>query len=333
MIRASINGFGRIGRLVLRAHLERPSDRFDIVAINDLMPIQQAAHLLQYDSVHGFLPNVTHNNEYIIVGRKKIRFLQERNPLNLPWSSLGVDFVAECTGIFNTKEKASVHIHQGASRVLISAPCSDADIMVVYGINHDSITQDHTILSNASCTTNALAPIIQVLQKNMPIKNGFLTTTHAFTADQKLVDAPHKDLRRARAASESIIPTSTGAARSIGVIFPELMGRLDGISVRVPTTNVSFIDLSLNLEKRTTAEDVITLLRQYAQKDLAGIMRISDQPLVSRDFLHAPESVVIDSLMTQVIDHTLLKIFAWYDNEWGFSNRMCDVLSYMQRIL
>ncbi len=330
MVRVSINGFGRIGRLVLRAHLERPSDRFEVIAINDLMPIDQAAHLLKYDSVHGSLRDVRHTETHLIVGNKKIQYLQERDPKNLNWTSLGVSIVAECTGIFNSKEKASVHIDQGADYVLISAPAPDADQMIVYGINHTSIDKSHQVFSNASCTTNAIAPIISVLHNALGIESAFMTTIHAFTADQKLVDAPHKDLRRARAASESIIPTSTGAARSIGVIFPDLKGRIDGVSVRIPTADVSFIDLSLNVRTECSAESVNTLLEQASLSDMKSIIRVCQEPLVSKDFVHAPESVVVDGLMTQTVTPHLLKVFAWYDNEWGFSNRMCDVLSYLQ---
>ena len=331
MSNIAINGFGRIGRLLLRAHLAR-QDHFNVVAINDLMPIETAIHLLSYDSTHGPYPNVTTDGHHIIIGSQKIRYINEPSPEHLPWKDLKVDIVAECSGQFNTKAKASAHITQGAKRVLISAPCGDADKMVVFGINHKDVTPNDIILSNASCTTNALAPIIDVLHTTLTIQKGFLTTIHAYTADQRLVDAPHKDLRRARAATESMIPTSTGAARAIGKVFPDLQGLLDGVSVRVPTSDVSFIDLSVCTEKPTSAQEVNQALKDASENHLKNLMRFCTQPLVSKDFLQSPESVIVDSLMTQVIEHSLIKVFGWYDNEWGFSHRMCDMLSYLQSL-
>ena len=329
MLNVAINGFGRIGRLLFRAHLSHAS-AFRISAINDLMPIETAAHLLRYDSVHGVLEDVSVDGNHIIVNHTKIPFFNEPDPSKLPWNSLSINVVAECSGRVKKKEDALIHIAQGAERVLISAPCSDADKMVVFGVNHTQITEQDSVLSNASCTTNGLAPIVDVLHKAFGIKKGFLSTVHSYTADQRLVDAAHKDLRRARAASESIIPTSTGAARAIGKIFPDLQGRIDGVSVRVPTADVSFIDLTVNTQKVVALEDVNAALEHASAHTFSSIMRFCKEPLVSKDFTHTCESVIIDSLMTQVIDGDLVKVFGWYDNEWGFSHRMCDMLNYFR---
>lgn len=331
LLNVAINGFGRIGRLLLRAHITR-QDNFKVVAINDLMPIETAAHLLRYDSTHGVFQEISCSADHLIIGPYKIRYINEPSPEKLPWKDYQVHVVAECSGRFNTKALALKHINQGAQRVLISAPCQDADKMVVFGINHQSITPQDTVLSNASCTTNGLAPIVDVLHSTLSIQKGFLTTVHAYTADQRLVDAAHKDLRRSRAAAESMIPTSTGAARAIGKIFPELQGLLDGVSVRVPTPNVSFIDFTAITKTSTSAEDVNKALQEASTNRFAPIMRFCTEPLVSKDFLHASESVIVDSLMTQVLGNTLVKVFGWYDNEWGFSHRMCDMLSYLQSL-
>jgi len=331
MLRVAINGFGRIGRLLLRAHLTRPHDRFNIIAINDIMPIETAAHLLQYDSVHGVRDDISYDAHHIIIGRKKIAYISVASPDELPWEKLGVQVVAECSGRFNKKELAYQHVTKGAQRVLLSAPCSDADKMVVFGINHTSISSSDIVISNASCTTNALAPIIAALHQEMGIQSAYLSTVHAYTADQRLIDAHHKDLRRARAAAESIIPTSTGSARAIGVIFPELKGRIDGIAVRVPTADVSFVDLSINIEQTTSVQDINDVLLAFSKKN-PTIMGVCPKPLVSKDFINTAESVVIDSLLTQVVHDHLVKIFGWYDNEWGFSHRMCDMLSYLQSL-
>jgi glyceraldehyde 3-phosphate dehydrogenase len=320
-VRVAINGFGRIGRLVLRAALESNRRDIEFVAINDLAPIEQNAYLLQYDSVHDKLPmDVKIDGDYIIVGNQKIKCISERNPENLPWKKLKIDVVMECTGLFTAADKARVHIDAGAKRVLVSAPSAGADKTIVFGVNEKTLKKSDLIISNASCTTNCLAPVAKVLSEKFGIKNGWMTTVHAYTGDQQLLDKTHKDLRRARAAAMSMIPTTTGAARAIGLVLPKLAGKLDGIAIRVPTPDVSVIELVVNTDKPTTVEKVNTAMKK-AESNIFGYC---DKPLVSIDFTHDAHSSVFDATQTHVIDGNLVHVTAWYDNEWGFSNRMCD---------
>ena len=320
-IRVAINGFGRIGRLVLRSALE--SDRKDIefVAVNDLAPLEENAYLLQNDSVHGRLNmDVKTSGDYILVGNQKIKCLSERDPANLPWKQLKLDIVMECTGLFTAADKARVHLDCGAKRVLVSAPSAGADKTIVFGVNDNKITKKDLIVSNASCTTNCLAPVLNVLDKKFGIKSGWMTTVHAYTGDQQLLDKNHKDFRRARAANLSMIPTSTGAAKAIGLVLPKLDGKMDGIAIRVPTPDVSVVELVLNLNKKTTPESVNKVMLA-AKSDILGY---NDKPLVSVDFTHDTHSSIFDATLTKVVDGNILHVTAWYDNEWGFSNRMCD---------
>lgn len=320
-IRVAINGFGRIGRLVLRAAIESGRKDIEFVAINDLAPLAENAHLLQYDSVHGKLnTDVKTDGEYILVGGYKIKSLCEKDPSKLPWKQLKIDVVMECTGLFTSADKARVHLDSGAKRVLVSAPSAGADKTIVFGVNENKITKKDLIISNASCTTNCLAPILNVLDKKFGIKNGWMTTVHAYTGDQQLLDKNHKDFRRARAANLSMIPTTTGAAKAIGLVLPKLEGKLDGVAIRVPTPDVSTIELVLNITKKATVESVNRAI-VAAQSDILGY---NDKPLVSIDFTHDSHSAIFDASFTRVIDNNVLHITAWYDNEWGFSNRMCD---------
>ena len=324
-VRVGINGFGRIGRLVLRAAAEAGRDDIEFVAINDLGDAEANAHLLKYDSVHGTFPGeVTATADGIDVGKGPIKVLAERDPSKLPWGDLGVDVALECTGIFASKEKASAHLKAGAKRVLVSAPASGADLTVVYGVNHDKLEAAHTVVSNASCTTNCLAPVADVLHKAIGIERGFMTTIHAYTGDQRIVDTLHSDLRRARAAALSMIPTSTGAARAVGLVMPELAGKLDGTAIRVPTANVSLVDLTFTAARATTAEEINAAMAEAAAGRLAGVLAVNGAPLVSTDFNHNPASSTFDATQTQVIDGTFVRVLSWYDNEWGFSNRMSD---------
>jgi len=325
-VRVAINGFGRIGRLVLRAAIESGRDDIEFVGINDLGSVEDNAHLLRYDTVHGRFPNeVTTGDDWMDVGHGKMKVTAERDPSKLPWAELGVDVALECTGIFASKEKASAHLTAGAKRVLVSAPCSEADLTVVYGVNHDKLDASHTVISNASCTTNCLAPVAHVLNETIGIERGFMSTIHAFTGDQRTVDTLHSDPRRARAASQSMIPTSTGAARAVGLVLPELKGKLDGTAIRVPTPNVSLIDLKFDAKKATTKEEVNEAMAKAADSnELKGILEINEAPLVSVDFNHNQASSTFDATQTQVIDGTLVRVLSWYDNEWGFSNRMSD---------
>ena len=334
-VRVAINGFGRIGRLVMRAALEAKRRDIEFVAINDLGSAEANAHLLKHDSVHGTFPGkVSATKSAIKVGGKTIRVLAERDPARLPWGKLGVDIVLECTGFFASKAAASKHLEAGAKKVLISAPASDADITVVYGINHDKLRKRHTVVSNASCTTNCLVPVAYVLDKTVGIKHGFMTTVHSFTGDQRTVDTLHSDLRRARAASVSMIPTSTGAARAVGLVLPQLKGKLDGTAIRVPTANVSLIDLTIEAKKKTTVEAVNkAMIRAAKSNRLKGILEVNDVPLVSSDFNHSPASSTFDLLETQVLDSTFVRVLSWYDNEWGFSNRMSDTAEAMGKLL
>lgn len=324
-VRVAINGFGRIGRLVLRAAFESGRKDIEFVGVNDLGPVKSTAHLLKYDSVHGQLDaDIKTGDDWMDLGRGKIKVTAERDPTKLPWKELGVDVALECTGIFTTREQAARHIEAGAKRVLVSAPATGADITVVYGVNHESLSPKHTVISNASCTTNCLAPVAYVLHQAIGIERGFMTTVHAFTGDQSTVDTLHSDLRRARAASVSMIPTSTGAAKAVGLVLPELNGKLDGTAIRVPTPNVSMIDLKFNASRKTDAAEVNGAIRQAAAGRLKGILVTNEEPLVSIDFNHNPASSIFDLTQTQVIDGSLVRILSWYDNEWGFSNRMSD---------
>ena len=324
-VRVAINGFGRIGRLVLRAAHEAGRKDIEFVAINDLGPVAANAHLLKYDTVHGPLgSDIEIGDDWMDLGNGRIKVLAERDPTKLPWKELGVEVALECTGIFTTREQAAMHLEAGAKRVLVSAPASGADLTVVYGVNHEELKPEHTVISNASCTTNCLAPVAYVLHQAIGIDRGFMTTVHSFTGDQRTVDTLHSDLRRARAASESMIPTSTGAARAVGLVLPELNGKLDGTAIRVPTPNVSMIDLKFDASRATDAEEVNGAIRQAAAGPLAGVLAVNEEPLVSIDFNHNPASSVFDLTQTQVIDDRLVRVLSWYDNEWGFSNRMSD---------
>ncbi|MEB3702424.1 Glyceraldehyde-3-phosphate dehydrogenase [Candidatus Bealeia paramacronuclearis] len=321
----AINGFGRIGRLVMRAIAERKNHDLHVVAINDLGSAQDNAHLFKYDSVHGrFQGTVEASSDSMTIDGKDIKVFAKANPEDLPWKELGVDIVLECSGFFTSKESASKHIKAGAKKVLISAPADNVDLTVVYGVNHDKIKADHTIISNASCTTNCLAPVASELHKALGIAHGFMTTIHAYTGDQRIVDTLHKDLRRARTAAVSLIPSSTGAARAVGLVLPELKGKLDGTAIRVPTPNVSMVDLKFVSKKATTAEEINTIMTRAAEGPLKGILAINSAPCVSIDFNHDPASSTFDVTQTQVVDGTFCRILSWYDNEWGFSNRMID---------
>jgi glyceraldehyde 3-phosphate dehydrogenase len=325
-VRVAINGFGRIGRLVLRAIVESKRRDIIVVGVNDLGPVDTNAHLLRYDSVHGRFPGpVTVDGEHMIVDGHKIRVTAIKNPAELPHKELGVDIALECTGIFCSKEKAGAHLHAGAKRVLISAPADGVDLTVVYGVNHQKLTHDHIVISNASCTTNCLAPVAKVMHEAVGIAQGFMTTIHSYTNDQPVLDQLHKDLYRARAAALSMIPTSTGAAKAVGLVLPELKGRLDGVAVRVPTPNVSLVDFKFTAKRATSVDEINDAAKSAARGALKGILDIVEAPLVSSDFNHngASSSFAIDQ--TKVIDGTFVRVMSWYDNEWGFSNRMADV--------
>jgi glyceraldehyde 3-phosphate dehydrogenase len=324
-VRVAINGFGRIGRNVLRAIHESGRKDIQVVAVNDLGPVETNAHLLRYDSVHGRFPHeVTVNGDQISVGAEKFKVCAVRDPAQLPWKELGVDIALECTGIFTSKEKASAHLAAGAKRVLVSAPGDGVDLTVVYGVNHDKISKDHIVVSNASCTTNCLAPVAMVLNNAFGIEKGFMTTIHAYTGDQPTLDTMHKDLYRARAAAMSMIPTSTGAAKAVGLVLPELKGKLDGVSIRVPTPNVSVIDFKFVSKKPVTVDEVNAALVAAADGPLKGILAYTKEPLVSIDLNHNPASSTFALDQTKVIEGNLVRVMSWYDNEWGFSNRMSD---------
>jgi glyceraldehyde 3-phosphate dehydrogenase len=333
-VRVAINGFGRIGRLVLRAAMESKRDDIEFVGINDLGSVQANAHLIKYDSVHGVFPGeVTHGDDWLDMGRGKIKVTAERDPTKLPWKELGVDIAFECTGIFTKREQAAMHLEAGAKRVLVSAPATGADLTVVYGVNHDQLDASHTIVSNASCTTNCLAPVAHVLHQAVGIERGYMTTIHAFTGDQSTVDTLHSDLRRARAASMSLIPTSTGAAKAVGLVLPELAGKLDGTAIRVPTANVSLIDLKFDSSRATDVAEINGAIKQASAGSLKGVLDTNEEPLVSIDFNHNPASSTFDLTQTQVIDGTLVRVMSWYDNEWGFSNRMSDTAVAMGKLI
>ena len=333
-VRVAINGFGRIGRLVMRAIYESGRKDIEVVAINDLGDVKTNAHLLRYDSVHGRFPHqVRIVDGGFDVGGGTVRVLSERDPSKLPWGELGIDIAMECTGIFTSKERASAHLQAGAKKVLISAPATDADLTVVFGVNDDKLTPEHKIVSNASCTTNCLAPVAKVLHEVIGIERGYMTTVHSYTGDQNVVDTLHKDLHRARAAALSMIPTSTGAAKAVGLVLPELKGKLDGTAIRVPTPNVSMIDLVFTASRDTSAEEVNEAMRRAAQSnELKGVLAVNDEPLVSVDFNHDPHSSTFDLGQTQVIEKRMVRVLSWYDNEWGFSNRMADTAVAMANL-
>ncbi|WP_033073237.1 type I glyceraldehyde-3-phosphate dehydrogenase [Sphingopyxis sp. MWB1] len=333
-VKVAINGFGRIGRLVARAILERPDCGLELVSINDLADAKANALLFKRDSVHGPFPgDVSAEGDKMIVNGKEIRVTKERDPANLPHGELGIDIALECTGFFTDAESAGKHLGAGAKRVLISAPAKGVDLTVVYGVNHDKLTADHKIVSNASCTTNCLAPVAKVLNDALGIERGLMTTVHAYTNDQKILDQIHGDMRRARAAGMSMIPTTTGAARAVGEVLPELKGKLDGSAIRVPTPNVSLVDLTFTPKRDTTKEEVNKLLKDASEGALKGVLAFSDEPLVSIDYNHCPASSTIDSLETAVLEGKLVRVVSWYDNEWGFSNRMVDTAGVIAKLL
>mgnify|MGYP000415693521 CR=1 FL=1 len=329
MVKVAINGFGRIGRNVLRAIIESGRTDIEVVAINDLGPVETNAHLLQYDSVHGRFPaKVTVSGDTIDVGRGPIKVTAERDPAALPWGD--VDVALECTGIFTARDKAALHLKNGSKKVLISAPGANSDKTIVYGVNHQTLTADDTVVSNASCTTNCLSPFAKVLNDLVGIENGYMTTIHAYTGDQPTLDTMHSDLYRARAAALSMIPTSTGAAKAVGLVLPELAGKLHGSAIRVPTPNVSVVDLKFNASRATSVEEINQAIKAASEEGpLKGVLGYSDLSLVSTDFNHDPHSSIFASQQTTVIDGTLVRVLSWYDNEWGFSNRMADTAVFL----
>jgi len=331
-LKVAINGFGRIGRNVLRAIVESGRRDIEVVAINDLGPVETNAHLLRFDSVHGRFPaEVTTTGTTIDVGRGPIEVTAIRNPAELPWGH--IDVALECTGIFTDRDKAAIHLENGASRVLVSAPSKGADKTIVYGVNHGTLTKDDRVVSNASCTTNCLSPVAYVLNESVGIVKGFMTTIHSYTGDQPTLDTMHKDLYRARAAALSMIPTSTGAAKAVGLVLPELNGKLDGVAIRVPTPNVSVVDLVFEAARDTTPEEINAAIRAAAEGRLKGILGFTDQPNVSSDFNHDPRSSVFHMDQTKVMDRRMVRILSWYDNEWGFSNRMADTAVAMGKLI
>jgi len=333
-VRVAINGFGRIGRNVVRAIYESGRTDIDIVAVNDLGPIETNAHLLRYDSVHGRFPHpVKVDGDSINIGSDKFKVTAIKDPAELPWRDLGVDIALECTGIFTKKEKASAHLTAGAKRVIVSAPAEGADLTVVYGVNHDKLTKDHIVISNASCTTNCLAPVAKVLNDAIGIDHGFMTTIHAYTGDQPTLDTLHKDLYRGRAAAMSMIPTSTGAAKAVGLVLPELKGKLDGVAIRVPTPNVSVVDFKFVAKKATTIDEINAAIKAAADGPLKGILGYTTEPNVSIDFNHNSNSSTFHMDQTKVVEGTLVRVLSWYDNEWGFSNRMADTAVAMGKLL
>ena len=333
-IKVAINGFGRIGRNVLRAIVESGRKDIQVVTVNDLGPVETNAHLLRFDSVHGRFPHeVTVSGDTISVGGGAIKVTAVKNPAELPHKALGVDIALECTGIFAARDKAAAHLTAGAKRVLVSAPSDGADLTVVYGVNHGKLTKDHLVVSNASCTTNCLAPVAKVLNDAIGIDHGFMTTIHSYTGDQPTLDTLHKDLYRARAAALSMIPTTTGAAKAVGLVLPELKGKLDGSAIRVPTPNVSVVDLKFVAKRATTKEEINEAIKAAANGYLKGILGFTDKPNVSIDFNHDPHSSIFHLDQTKVIDGTFVRILSWYDNEWGFSNRMADTAVAMGKLL
>jgi glyceraldehyde 3-phosphate dehydrogenase len=333
-VRVAINGFGRIGRNILRAIAESGRRDIEVVALNDLGPPETNAHLLRYDSVHGRFPGeVKVEGDSLSLGNGKIKVCAERDPAKLPWKDMGIDIALECTGLFTAKDKASAHLTAGAKRVLVSAPADNADMTIVYGVNHDKLTKEHTVVSNGSCTTNCLAPVAKVINDAVGIETGFMTTIHAYTGDQPTLDTMHKDLYRARAAGLSMIPTSTGAAKAIGLVLPELKGKLDGVAIRVPTPNVSVIDLKIVARKATTKEEINDAVKRASEQQLKGILAYTNDPNVSIDFNHNPNSATFHMDQTKVMNGTLVRVMAWYDNEWGFSNRMADTAVAMGKLI
>jgi glyceraldehyde 3-phosphate dehydrogenase len=332
--RVAINGFGRIGRLTFRAYLESGRKDLDFVAINDLGSAEMNAHLLEFDSVHGRFPGkVSVVGGHLKADGQDVAVLSEATPEKLPWRDLGVDIVMECTGRFTDREGAARHLTAGAKRVLVSAPCSGADLTVVYGVNNDKLTQEHHVVSNASCTTNCLAPVAQVLNEVIGIKRGYMTTIHAYTGDQRTVDTLHNDPYRARASAVNLIPTSTGAAKAVGLVLPELKGKLDGAAIRVPVPNVSLVDLTFQALRPTAAEEINQAMIAAANGPLKGVLGVNAKPLVSTDFNHDPLSSIFDLKSTHVVDGTFCRVVSWYDNEWGFSNRMSDTAAAMGRLI
>jgi glyceraldehyde 3-phosphate dehydrogenase (phosphorylating) len=333
-VRVGINGFGRIGRNILRAIVEAKRNDIEVVGINDLGPVETNAHLLRFDTVHGRFPGeVTVKGDTISLGNGAIKVTAIKDPAQLPWKDLGVDIALECTGIFTSKDKASMHLTAGAKRVLVSAPADSVDLTVVYGVNHDKLTKDHKVVSNASCTTNCLAPVAKVLHDAVGIDKGFMTTIHSYTGDQPTLDTMHKDLYRARAAALNMIPTSTGAAKAVGLVLPELSGKLDGFAIRVPTPNVSVVDLKFIAKKPTSKDEINGAIKRAAEQQLKGILGFTEQPNVSMDFNHDPRSSIFHMDQTKVMDGTMVAVLSWYDNEWGFSNRMVDTAVAMGKLI
>jgi glyceraldehyde 3-phosphate dehydrogenase len=332
--RVAINGFGRIGRNVLRAIIEAGRKDIEVVALNDLAPVETNAHLLRFDSIHGRFPGeVVVCGDTIDCGAGPIKVTAIKNPAELPWKALGIDIALECTGLFASKEKARAHLDAGAKRVLISAPADNADLTVVYGVNHDKLAREHVVVSNASCTTNCLAPLAKVMNDAVGIEKGFMTTVHAYTNDQPSQDQFHKDLYRGRAAALSMIPTSTGAAKAVGLVLPELNGKLDGVSIRVPVPNVSVVDLKFVARRNTSKDEINGAVRRAAEQQLKGILGFTEQPNVSIDFNHDPRSSIFHMDQTKVMDGNLVRVMSWYDNEWGFSNRMADTAVAMGKLI
>ncbi len=333
-VKVAINGFGRIGRNILRAIVESGRKDIEVVAINDLGPVETNAHLLRFDSVHGRFPaEVKVDGEFLVINGQKIRVTAIKDPATLPHRELGVDIALECTGIFTSREKASAHLAAGAKRVIVSAPADGADLTVVYGVNNDKLTKDHIVISNASCTTNCLAPVAKVLHDAVGIEKGFMTTIHSYTNDQPTLDQMHKDLYRARAAALNMIPTSTGAAKAVGLVLPELNGKLDGSSIRVPTPNVSVVDFKFVAKKATSKEEINEAIKRAADNELRGILGYTNQPNVSSDFNHDPHSSVFHLDQTKVMEGNFVRVLSWYDNEWGFSNRMADTAVALAKLI
>ena len=331
-VRVGINGFGRIGRNILRAIIENDRSDISVVAINDLGPVKTNAHLLKFDTVHGRFPNkISTTNDTIDVGTGPIRVTAKRNPEELPWND--IDIALECTGIFNEKEAAEKHLRNGSKRVLVSAPCTNADKTIVFGVNHQTLTKNDLVVSNASCTTNCLAPLAKILHEKLEIKRGFMTTIHSYTGDQPTLDTIHSDLYRSRAAAMNMIPTSTGAARAVGLVIPELNGKLDGVSIRVPTPNVSAVDLTFESSKETSESEINSVIKNSALNELKGVLSYTEEKLVSLDFNHDPHSSIFAADQTKVIQKNMVRVLSWYDNEWGFSNRMSDTAVEISKFL
>ena len=325
MVKIGINGFGRIGRLILRAILENYKNKIQVVAINDLGSIETNAHLIKYDSTHGIIhEDIQTSKDGFKISNQEIKVFAEKDPANIPWGKVGADVVLECTGIFLDKSSAEKHIKSGAKKVIISAPGKEVDFTIVQGVNNKELKKEHNIISNGSCTTNCLAPVAMVLEKSFGINYGYMTTIHSYTGDQKLLDTLHKDLRRARSTEGAMIPTSTGAAKAMSLVLPSLKGKLDGTAIRVPTPNVSLIDLTVVTDKEVTVDEINSSMKKAAKGDLKGILDVNEKPLVSKDFNHNAHSSIFDLTQTQVIKGKFSRVLSWYDNEWGFSNRMCD---------